>query len=208
MRKPEESLDDFTVRMPPKAPEPPDAVSLYSKGRVKVLEPLARWEHPTHPEPASVSNFSRPVRHGLSWFHRSLAVGGALAMAGLILTSAIVIGISDERSGEDVATVGSPDVSLTQAEEPSALDIYPSAASTPVIDEVDIVPPAGPRRRPARRGARLVGYRPRRPARRSQPLQPKFVPTTLIIYAENGEIKTRVEPSLTAVYKKPLVLSN
>jgi len=33
-----------------------------------------------------------------------------------------------------------------------------------------------------------------------------FVPTTLVIYAENGEIKTRIEPQLTSGYKKQLVL--
>jgi hypothetical protein len=36
----------------------------------------------------------------------------------------------------------------------------------------------------------------------------EFVPTTLIIYIENGEIKTRIEPQLTAAYKKPAPLSN
>ena len=208
MRKPKESLDDFTGRMPPKAAEPPDAVSLRSKGKVKVLEPLARWEHPTHPEPASVSNFSHPVRQGLSWFHRSLAVGGALAMAGLILTSAIVIGISDEPSGADVASVGRSDRALTQIEEPSALDIFPSSDPVPMTDGLDTVPRNATRRRPANPPVRHAGYRPRRAARRSQPLQARFIPTTLIIYAENGEIKTRVEPSLTAIYKKPLVFSD
>jgi len=35
-----------------------------------------------------------------------------------------------------------------------------------------------------------------------------FVPTTLIIYPENGEIKTRIEPQLTAVYRKPITFAN
>jgi len=36
----------------------------------------------------------------------------------------------------------------------------------------------------------------------------RFVPTTLVIYAENGEIKTRIEPRLAAIYNKPLTITN
>jgi hypothetical protein len=129
-------------------------------------------------------------------------------MAGLVLTSAIVIGISDERSGADVATVERPEHALAATEGPTDLGLLPPSEAAPVTDTIEIAPPAGARRRPARRGVRLSTYRSRRPAHRPQPLEAKFIPTTLVIYAENGEIKTRIEPSLTAVYKKPLVLSN
>jgi hypothetical protein len=41
-------------------------------------------------------------------------------------------------------------------------------------------------------------YRPRQLARTSRIVMSSFVPTTLIIYIENGEIKTRIEPQPTS----------
>jgi hypothetical protein len=32
----------------------------------------------------------------------------------------------------------------------------------------------------------------------------EFVPTTLVIYIKNGEVKTRIEPQLTATHKKTI----
>jgi hypothetical protein len=61
--------------------------------------------------------------------------------------------------------------------------------------------------RPRRVHARVFQsvYRPRRFVALPRPrlIVSNFVPTTLIIYIDNGEIKTRIEPQLTAGYKKP-----
>ena len=43
----------------------------------------------------------------------------------------------------------------------------------------------------------------RRPLIRPKFWVSDFVPTTLIIYVDKGEIKTRIEPQLTADYKRP-----
>jgi len=37
---------------------------------------------------------------------------------------------------------------------------------------------------------------------------PAFVPTTLVIYVENGEIKNRIEPTLSGAFKLPASFSN
>jgi hypothetical protein len=47
-------------------------------------------------------------------------------------------------------------------------------------------------------------YRPRQLARTSHLVMSSFVPTTLIIYIENGEIKTRIERQLTQRQKNEL----
>ena len=36
----------------------------------------------------------------------------------------------------------------------------------------------------------------------------EFVPTTMFIFVENGEVKSRIEPQLTAGYKRPSTLPN
>src|SRR5687768_10462708 len=82
MRKPEESLEDFTVKAIAieKASEPARVASLHFRGQVEVLRPLASWDGPADAGP--------PVSR-LPWFQRSLAVVGGLAVIALMFLSAI-----------------------------------------------------------------------------------------------------------------------
>jgi len=106
----------------------------------------------------------------------------------------------------DAATNQQPEDSATRIEEPLNTDILAVRNSPPAGNEL------GPLRSTAkpgleRPGVQLSAHRPRRQPRRAQ-LVTRFVPTTLVIYAENGEIKTRIEPRLAAVHKKPLTITN
>ena len=219
MRIPDESLDDFTVKADlQKTAEPPAPVSLRFTGEVEVLKPLARWEVPVKPDPAAVDTHLRPAPHRLSWFHRSLALGGGLAMIALILASAIIIGISDPPadageyvadSGDqsDLAIDGLPDGRLLPAEESLSSDIF-SVTSSPFTFEGRRAVRSTARPRRTRPRVQFAAYRPRRNPRRVQIVVSQFVPTTLVISLENGEIKTHIEPQLTAGYTKQLTLPN
>jgi hypothetical protein len=205
MRKPEESLDDFTVKAIEleKVPGPPAVVWLRFTGGVEVVKPLASRQDPTHPGPTTGNR--------ISWFHRSLAVSGALAVIALIFLSAIFIGIYDRPTGPEVAAVdtdGAPDDAaiVSQLEqEQLAPDIPTSQNATPVDDAARPVYSSKPR---LTGRVHRAAYEPRRQSRRPQHGMTRFVPTTLVISAENGEIKTRIEPQLAAVYKKPLTITN
>jgi hypothetical protein len=210
MQKPEESLDDFTVRAMDieKTPGPPAVVFLRFRGDVEVLKPLAARERLANPGPAAGKALVSTSPYRLSWFQSFLAAGGALAVMVLILLSAVLIGIYDPPPGPDVAsvdTVGSPgdeeivvpEEAATQTEEPLSSESITAQSSPPADDAVHplraITKPS-----PATRSTQRAAYKPRRVSRR--PVVPRFVPTTLVIYAENGEIKTRIEPRHTAFY--------
>ena len=201
MRKPEESLEDFTVKAIAieKASEPARVASLRFRGQVEVLRPLASWDGPADAGP--------PVSR-LPWFQRSLAVVGGLAVIALMFLSAIFFGMYDQPA---VPSVGLSDPATDHGpmrmERPLKPDIFATQNSTPAGDELSqvrsIVKPRSERPR-----VQVTAYKPRRQPRRPQPAVPRFVPTTLVIYAENGEIKKRIEPRISAVYKKPLTITN
>jgi hypothetical protein len=213
MWKPDESLDDFIVRPDPEEPlEPQRAVSLRLTGEVELLKPLAYYEAPARQVTATIIEFPSPAApHRFSWFHRSLAVGGALAMIVLVLSSAILIGISDPSSQPalDLADLGDaaidaqPEGSLLATEEPFTFDIFTSPKAPIDFDQIRTVNSRA-RRRAVRPRVQLAAYRQPRRLRRPQTAEPKFVPTTLVIYLDKGEVKTRIEPQLTAVYTKPV----
>ena len=198
MRKPNESLDQFIVKATPKAAELPAPVSLHLTGEVEVLKPLETSEAG-----------KRGAR--ISWFQLGLGVAGGVAMIAMILLSAVLIEISDAGSERarlefdsylsDEALDEQPDGTLNQVDTPSISDIFP--ASSPFgIDQLPVAR-ATSRVRRSKPRARLAAYRP--PHRiRHTPVVTEFVPTTLVIYAEDGEIKTRIERHISAVYKKPL----
>jgi hypothetical protein len=211
MWRPEESLDDYIVKPEPVA-EPPAVVSVRFTGEVEVLKPLARWERPAKLVPAVIETQLYPApQYRLSWFHRSLVVGGGLAMAALVLASAVIIGISDKGPSPDVAQVQTADdeettVNVASAdknlpvEEPLSSDIF-STSSNGTASENSTVPKARSRSnrfdlvRSAYRAPRSVA------ARRPQPSTlyvSQFTPTTLVIYIENGVIRSRTEPWLAA----------
>lgn len=212
MRKPNESLDDFVVKaVPPEPPaEPPSWVSLRLTGEVEVLKPLARWEAPAKPNPAILD--LRPAPHRLSWFHRSLAVGGGLAIIAFIFVSAILVAIYDspaelpESAASQFDNAGDPgelaiDVKpggrLLPAKEPPMSDKF-TTATTQLPFELPTAVRTIARSSFARLRARLTIPRPRRQPARPQIVVSEFVPTTQVIYIENGEIKSRIEPQLTA----------
>jgi hypothetical protein len=214
MQKPEESLDDFTGKAAEKVVGPPATVLLRSRGGVKVLKPLAHREALVR----AASAAGNPRNYRLSWFQSALASAGALAIMALVLGSAIIIGIYDPPSEPEVASVESPDnlpedaiVSGPQggpsrSEEPSIAQIH-TAQNMPLMDNE--VHPARRTAKPmSARHLQLAAHTSRRRTRRPQPAMTRFVPTTLVITAENGEIKTRIEPQLAALYKKPLTITN
>lgn len=231
MRKPSESLDDFVVKAQEINTEPPRPVSVRFTGEVEVLKPLERWVGPA--KAAASETFVRPEPNGLSWFHRSLVAGVAFALGAVILASAIFVGMYDgavQQAGDpnEVAEVAElaigvqSDDRLLPPEGPLASDIFtttssePAAANSATSSEFRN-PHSTFRIRKVRRSAfkasarprsRFAAYRPPYEPLRSLLVVSDFVPTTLVIYIENGEIKTRIEPWLTAAYKKQLTLSN
>ena len=216
MRIPYESLDDFNISAAPKPAGPPAARRACPSGLVEVVKPLARLEDFAKSEAAAAESTLLPPAvsggpHRLSKFHQSLAICGAFALIVLFLVAGLYIGISDRPvvpaiGSSDVAMDRRPDDAMKPAEEPSASS--PAAAeNSPDTDEFSVVRPAA-RRVHARPRLSLAVYRPRRRPLLPQYVVSEFSPTTLIIYAENGEIKTRIEPWLTAGYKKPLAFPN
>lgn len=214
MRVPNESLDDFNRNAAqPKAVEPPPAVSLRLSGDIELLKPLASCEDLVK----TGGTFVHPAMQRLSWFHRSLAVVGGLAIITFLLSISFYNAIygppvepADNRADtivslNDVATDGQPADILTP---PEGLD---DSASSPAVDSLPafegfLAVRKVARTRRARARVLHTVYRPRRLVRRPQLIVSEFFPTALIIYAENGEIKTRIEPQLTAGYKTPLPL--
>ena len=209
MWKPNESLDDYIVRPAPEVTsEPPPSVSLQRTGEVEVLQPLTR-----EVRVKSALNTFRALRPSGSyqpiWFRRFLAAGSvALVMIGLVLVSAILVGINDPGEGAEVAINAEPNETLTQPEELFTLDVPSPLTFEMAMDGVEAVR-SNIRRRVTRPSIRLVTSRPLRQSRPApQPEQPKFVPTTLVIYAENGVIYSRIEPWLQAGDKKTPSFNN
>ncbi len=211
MQKPQESLDDFLRPLEPIMATPPSTVSLRPTGEVEVLSPL-----PLDQAPAKTAN-GLLLQQGaprISWFHRSLIFGGgAVAAIAIIFLSAVFIAVSEPADRASVDGVDTPtyesdasiDDSLVTDGEPALADVPASEAEPQVLGELLIARPVvrTQRRSPQVQRAAFI---PRRTPAAVQ--APAFVPTTLIIYPENGEIKTRIEPSLSAAYKIPTTFSN
>lgn len=126
-----------------------------------------------------------------SWYGRFLALGiGALGMMTAILVSAIFVGINNPLPGVDLAINGPADI------EQLSFDIF--SPGIPPVAAARLEPVRGQlRSKLVRPEVRSVGYKPRRESRSSSRLRiGKFIPTTLVIYAENGVVKRRIEPWL------------
>ena len=192
MRKPNQSLDDYNIRPDPEVTaEPPRSVLLQRTGEIEVLQPLTRAEVRTKRGRYTFRAPYQPL-----WFRRFLAVGsGALVMIAFVLVSAILVGINDPTAGPEVATIGNADEVLAQPEEPYSFDVSTPSTFASTSRDANIVRSIT-RRRTARSVVRLVHInKPKRQFRPPpQAEEPKFVPTTLVIYAENGVINTRIEP--------------
>jgi len=197
-KKPNESLDDFIVKPVAEVDsEAPRSVSLRRTGEVEVLKPLARVD-----VRAKSGRYGfRPVYQPL-WFRRFLAVGsGALVMIAFVLVSAILVGIN-ETAGPEVASNDKIEYALAQFGEPLTFDISSFGAAVDVAQSYV-------RPRTARPTIQLAVDKPRRQFRPPlEPDEPDFVPTTLVIYAENGSINTRIEPWFQTADKKTSSFNN
>lgn len=227
MQRLTESLDEFVVKAEEINIEPPRPVSVRFTGEVEVLKPLEGWAGPA--KAVASETFALPEPSGLSWFHRSLVAGGAFTLGAVILASAVFIGMyegavqpgSDPAEVAELATGLQSDDRLLPAEGPLASEIFTTTSSEPTEanshSSSELRKPQstfrirkGPRsafKSSARPGVRFDEYRQKSRKHRSPPIVSAFVPTTLVIYIENGEIKTRIEPQLTG-YSKPPTLSN
>lgn len=188
MRKPNENLDDYTVKPALTETDPPRAVSVGLTGEVEVLKPLTR-------EKVRAMNVFRrrsKGRYQPLWFRRFIAVGsGAVAMLGLVLVSAILMGINDPGAELDIATQIEPDDKLIQPEEPFTFEILSPSSVATLKGGINFVRATAKRK--ILRPRIQLAQRPR-PYVAPLPEEPKFVPTTLVIYSDNGVIKTRIEP--------------
>jgi len=198
MRKPGESLDDYIVPPDPGVTsEPPPAASLRKTGEVEILRPLTRLEVPAKHSRSGFRAFRSAASPQPLWFRRFLALGsGALVIIVLVLVSAILVGITDTETAPDVATSAIPNDEPIQPEELFDLEVSSPSTVAPEIRRIGIIR-TSPRRRSVGPRLHLAAIKPKPQPRPSpQPEQPKFIPTTLVIYAENGVINTRIEPWL------------
>lgn len=188
-----EKVDDLDIAASPTRSQP--LVNGARRSGVEVLKPLASSEHLTKQKTTADSRF--PGLDHLSWFQLSLAVGSAVVAAALILSS-FFIWTDADASTHDVAINEQPIIGRTPPKKEGPFVPFAVKSTPGLADEPAYVEKRSPVLRPAVRAA----YHPRRLSRRPQLVVSKFVPTTLIIYTENGSVKTRSEPQLTAAYKK------
>lgn len=213
MQKPQESLDDFLRPIEPQPAAPPSNVSLRPTGEVEILSPL-----PFDQPPARTANPLLLQRGAprISWYHRSLIFGGgAVATIVLVFLSAVFIAVNEPSYEASIVGVDTPDYaagasaddpSLAPAEETAVSEALTSAIAALVSGELRAVRAVVKSKRSLPRVIRAASI-PRRDPRPARQVT-EFVPTTLIIYPENGEIKTRIEPTLTAAYKIPVSFAN
>ena len=204
MLRPHESLDDFTnIDARPSPVEPPRMKHLRSSGKREVLKPLART-HDLGKRSRYIRLAPLPGEPRFSWYHRSLAFSGALAAAALIL--GILAGLysqlepTDSRSDVVLDRPSEEKLAPTEPDTPGPL---PAESGSSVTDRPHTVRPVV-RRNLARSRAVHSAHRPQQLSRPSQIVISEFVPTTLIIYIENGEVKTRIEAQTTAAHKKKI----
>jgi hypothetical protein len=157
-------------------------------------------------KPAAEISMLKPLGHanttltfllgyGSSWYGRFLGLGvGALAMMAAVFVSAIVIGINDRLPGVEIAVYQSTEI----YREPSiGFDLFSAPIPRSRPSAVEPVRFHTRTKAPGPEIVRVTASKTRRESRSSPRLGiRKFVPTTLVIYAENGVIKRRIEPWL------------
>jgi hypothetical protein len=205
MRIPKESLEDFLNTTIRKRPDPPAVKQIRLTGEVEVIKPLARWNGPA----ARVADSSgeRSFIGRMSWFHRSMAAAGAAAVIAFIVLSGISIGIfGPPVEPVEVASINEPLPVVADRDEPSIVDSL-SVDDLPGLFEEPSTDRVFRRARSSNRRTTPVAFRRRRALPPPQFVVSQFVPTTLIIYVENGEIRTRIEPQTVGI-RRPLSLPN
>jgi hypothetical protein len=180
-------------------------------GEIEVLKPLAGSA--SFIKSGAASGFLETQRaYRLSGFHRALALGGGLAMAVLMLATGIhfwifgapadPVGLSDLAMQVRPDGVTAAEDFLTIDDEPAVSDIAPDADPPVGFFETPAAVPAVARRSRVRSRVPRAVYRTRRDLYPSPLWVSRFIPTTVVIYIENGEIKTRTEPRPSAAFKK------
>jgi hypothetical protein len=227
MRVPDENLDDFKSKPELMPDGPAQHAPLKFTGKIEVLKPLARWEGFKNSEAIGGKGSDPAIWYWLSWFHRSLAMGAALSVITFLLGTGLYIAVYGPPSGliENASDIGVSSDDLAVDAQPADNDLTPTgppgmsdpltAADSPFLFNepgnkhlvVKHRPTAQPVTHISRQHFAIVSNR-----LQHQPLHPQFwvsqfFPTTLIIFIERGEVKTRIEPQ-TVTYKKPSVLSN
>jgi hypothetical protein len=227
MRVPDENLDDFK-RKPELMPDgPAQHAPLKFTGEIEVLKPLARWEGFKKGEANGGKESDPAVWYWLSWFHRSLAMSAALSVITFLLGTGLYIAVYGPPSGltEKTSDIGVSSDDLAVDAQPSDNDLTPTgppgvsdpltAANSPFLFKETDNKHSVVKHRPTAQHAPHIFHQHfaiTSDRSRYQPLHPQFwvsqfFPTTLIIYIERGEVKTRIEPQ-TVTYKKPSVLPN
>lgn len=190
MRKPDESLDDFSVKpVTGPASKPPREVSLQLTGKVQALKPLTSLAAAQ----ANVYEFRPILRKQPIWFRRFIAVGGgAIVMVAIVLVSAIFFGISESADAPEVAMTVLTDPELAPTGEPFGFESFSLPEFAPPSN--GYVTRSNGGRKSGRRSIRVASHK--RGLIPPSSTQSEFFPTTLVIYAENGVIKSRIEPWL------------
>jgi hypothetical protein len=204
MRSPNESLDELFAAIPNPA-EPPSRKVIGPSGDVELLKPVAdSLESIDMPEPESPEPLAQ----------RALAIGAgaAFAILAFALLSGIFFGMQDSASSEtsdagQAAVEPEAEKTVRAPKEPGPFTSFPAKDSTTGFD-VSLVASDSIRATTPRELPLTAAYRP---ARRSVP-RPRMVvtgfrPTKLVIYRDNGVIKTRIEPQFAAI-SKPLTFPN
>ena len=214
MRIPRESLDDFIRAASPKEEPQPPAKYVRFTGEIEVLKPLAHWDGVVKPKAAAVW-YGQSAWYRLSSFHRSLAMGAVVTLIALVLGSTVFLRI--DRSPVDQVTVSNVVVEETSPTDVVArtepgftsdllTDDTPTAVESTVSRTLSVKRPffRAPKARIPGRTFTAALQRVRHHLPNPQLWVSQFVPTTLVIFVEKGEIKTRIEPQ--SLYRK--LLSN
>ena len=196
--------------------EPKRAVVISGKQKadpvtVTILKPLARSKDLVRTE-VTRRNVYSPNTDRNAWLSlRALSIGGvSLAVLVTTILCGLFFAMPDSASGTLAASNGNSNDRLVKRsprppKEPGTFVPFPvrnaSPSSTDLGPAYEVV---NAMLKPARSRPSTIAavYQARPHLRRPGLVMSNFVPTTLIIYPENGVIKTRIEPQLTALYKK------
>jgi hypothetical protein len=224
VRIPREDLKEFIYYDVVKdRPDLPERKVQHPTGENEVLKPLAVWDGPAvnKPERRSFffrfSDYQRPLMLAAAFAVVALAVGVGIDtwMSTPLAELATPVEIAADEQSDDLTP---SDTSADESDLMSSED-SPSAFNTSDTDEPAPARAVTRHRRKftSRKFGRLsyssptvrfaaVRVKPR-PLIHPQFIVSEFVPTTLIIYVDNGVVRSRIEPQLAA-YKRSVAIPN